>query len=350
MNDQQSFPRVSVVIPALHGNNESLNRLEEAVRSSGIPAKQLEVIAAVGIRPNGRARDAGAIRARGDVLIFMDADVSFPDPSDLRTIVEYLVDHDEVGLVGPAQQLPDSLSERKHNRAIQMARSHVEAPDQFKECDMVTHACLAIERELFLEIGMEHPNLISGTDPDLRNRVRRQGLKVGIVPDTRVEHPPETSTNSMIKKRFRMGRWSRWVKRHYPEYHLPTEPDITDETGAQKTGLTDRLGRNFSRLTQRLTNGDWWALTARLSYLAGYLFETIFKADWVEEIPYTPDPSGEPDTWTSFINALSKEGNVLFPKRADWSLPEENPFDEYWIEPNDADSAEATSDGNHPES
>lgn len=333
MKNDPSCPRVSIVIPALHGNNESLNRLEDAARSSDIPEEQLEVIAAIGIRPNGRARDAGAIRSRGDVLIFMDADVSFADPSDLRTLVEYLVDHEEVGLVGPAQQLPDSLTDRKHRRAKQMARSHVDSPEQFKECDMVTHACLAIERDLFHEIGMEHPNLISGTDPDLRNRVRQHGLKVGIVPGTRVVHPPETSTRSMLKKRFRMGRWSRWVKHHYPDYHLSTEPDITHEDEARKSGLTDRLLRNLSRIKQRITRGHWWALMARLSYLSGYLIETVFDGDWVDEISYTPEPQKDPETWKQFVQGLSGEGNVLFLKRADWSHPDDEPFDEGWLHP-----------------
>lgn len=325
MSSTTDFPTVSVVIPSLDGNQEDLNRLEEAVRDSGIPTENLEVIASIGIQPNGRARDAGAIRASGDYLIFMDADVSFPEPGNLRTLIEFLDQHEEVGLAGTAQQLPDSLSKRERNKALQIPRSHVETVNTFRESDMVTHACLAIARDRFESIGMEHPNLISGTDPDLRHRVRSRGWKVGIVPDTRVEHPPVMELGKLLKKRFRMGRWSRRVKRRYPDYHLATTPDITTPSEADRNTLLARIKRNVSQFIQQLSKGQVRGILARVAYLLGYSVESLFGGERVDDLPYTPNPESDPERWDEFLEALKQEGTVLWLKQAPWSKKDSQP-------------------------
>ncbi|MFB6356657.1 MAG: glycosyltransferase family 2 protein [bacterium] len=320
MNSQMNsspFPTVSIVIPSLCGESEHLKRLTTSALNSGIPEKRLEIVTAVGISPNGRARDVGVTRAHGDYLIFMDDDVSFPEPEDLKKLVSYVDSHPEVGLVGPAQQLPDNLSEKDRRRALQLPRSHVEVPDEFRETDMVTHACLVISRELFLDVGMEHPNLISGTDPDLRNRVRERGLKVGIVPKTRVYHPPIMGLNNLIDKNFKKGRWSRWVREHYPNYHLSTEPDVTSVPEARQNSLADRINRNLEWLRKEILNGHGWAITARLSYVTGYCFETLLSKNWVKTIPYPDPPSPEHPEWSQFLDTLEEQGEVKVLHRGD---------------------------------
>ncbi|MFB6347319.1 MAG: glycosyltransferase [bacterium] len=312
-----SSPSVSVVIPSLTRDQANLNRLKDTVIKSGLSLETLEIVAAIGVRPNGRARDVGTIQTSGDYLIFMDNDVSFPNPDDLSKLIQFLRSHDDVGLVGPAQQLPPSLSDDIKGKAFHLPRSGTESPDTFKESDMVTHACMALEREVFYEVGMEHPNLISGTDPDLRHRIRKLGLKVGLVPDTVVYHPPINNWHDLIRKNFRGGRRSRAVKRNYSDYHLPAEPDIQspEETETLDT-FTSKLTNHFSRFTQALSSGRFWWLTAQTSYLLGYSSEIIFPTEKVDPIPYPESPSPDSPEWDNFLNALRNEGRV------EWLYPE----------------------------
>lgn len=304
--------KVTVIIPSLHPDPENLDSLRETILEAGFRNGQVQILAAVGVRPNGRARDVGVLDARGEYLIFMDDDVTFPRPGDLKSLVDFLENHPEVGLVGPAQQLPPDLSEIERQRALQLPRSHVESPEEFHECDMVTHACMALRRENFLRVGMEHPNLISGTDPDLRNRIRKSGKKVGIVPGTRVYHPPITSWSDVLRKNFRGGRRSRAVLRDYPQYHLPAEPEISsqDETVCEDS-LSRKLRNHLTRLGKGITSGNLWWLSAQLSYLLGYGFETISPERKVEPIPYPDDPGPGSPGWDEFLEALRTEGEVL---------------------------------------
>jgi len=248
----------------------------------------------------------------------MDDDVSFPEPSDLKKLIDYLETHPEAGLVGPPQQLPPNLDENERRRALQMPRSHVEAPETFRECDMVTHACLALRREDFFEVGMEHPNLISGTDLDLRNRIRTTGKTVGIVPGTRVYHPPISSWSNLIDKNFRGGRRSLYVKRNYSKYHLPADPDISSPRETQRADtLSTKIINHLERLIDGLLHGKFWWLTAQLSYLAGYGYEFVRPEDKVEPIEYPEPPRpGHPD-WNNFLETLKNEGTVekIHPRR-----------------------------------
>lgn len=311
----ESFPTVTIIIPSLEGKEENLRRLSDTICRSGIPNDKQEIIAVVNVSPNGRARNVGAIHANGEYLVFIDDDVTFPDAGDLRRIVGFLDDREAVGLCGPAQQLPPGLSDLEHQRAVQMPRNHVESVDTFIETDMVTHACLAISRNVFFEIGMEHPNLISGTDPDLRHRVRSRGLKVGLVPNTTVYHPPVTGWRDHLRSNFLGGRRSRAVRREYPSYHFSADPDRTTLEEPDENTLTDRLIRQGSYLGRRLLQGHAWALAAQFSYQVGYTWETLFPRRWVEPIPY-PEPPSDNDSaeWENFIEALRREGEVRFLK------------------------------------
>lgn len=308
---QTKRPFVSVVIPSLRGESRNLNRLRKTVLESGIPHGELEILSAIGVSPNGRARDVGTLYASGKYLLFMDEDVSLPDPEDLATLIDFLESNADIGLVGPAQQIPPETPKRIRERALQMPRAHSEAPETFKECDMVTHACLALKRSTFVEVGMEHPNLISGTDPDLRNRVRKKGLKVGIVPDTRVYHPPINSWSQLIRKNFIGGRRSRSVKCNYEQYHLPAEPDIeTPDQSEYLDQLGSKVTQHLKRFVRGVLQGHGWWLTAQLSYLLGYGSEILYPTRKVEPIPYPDPPKPSENDWKRFLAALENEGTV----------------------------------------
>lgn len=304
------FPTVSVVIPSLEGQSSNLERLRDTILSSGIPKNRLEIIATIGVSPNGRARDVAVPQTSGEYLICMDDDVSFPDPADLKQVVEFLDTHDDVGLCGPAQQLPEDLSRTERRRAQQIPRTHTESSGTFRETDMVTHACLSMPRKLFIEIGMEHPNLISGTDPDLRYRVRKAGYRVGLVPDTRVVHPPIKNATELIEANFNGGRQSKWVQRNYGDYHLKADPKMTDESEYKHSGKLNKLTRHIASFGSRLFNVQEWALLAQLSYIAGYSYELVAPRDWVDPIPYPEPPDPESPKWEEFLDALKNEGEV----------------------------------------
>lgn len=309
-SDRLPFPSVTVVIPSLHGRDCDLDRLRRTVLDSSLPVDRVEILAAIGVVPNGRARDVAVVQSRGDYLILIDDDASFPDASDLRTLVEFMEGRSDVGLAGPAQQIPPSLSRSIRQRARQIPRQHVEAPSEFRETDMVTHACMIIRRSLFRQVGMEHPNLISGTDPDLRRRVRERGYKVGLVPNTRVYHPPVKGWWEWCTTNYQGGRNSCRVRRDYPGYHLKTPPDGASGAGTRNS-ILQRVAHHLNHLGQRLGAGQVWALIGQLGYLAGYFRETLLPTDPpFEPIPYPDPPTPEHPEWPAFEKALQNEGTV----------------------------------------
>jgi GT2 family glycosyltransferase len=268
-------PEVSVIIPSVDGvRGGNVERLMNQLRNQTYTA--IEIILVTNVHPNGRARNEGARKARGKILVCIDDDVTLGHSGIISNLVHALNSDDRIGLVGISKLIPTDSTwfQRKCAREIPRSTSPVYA--QPTEGDLVDHMCLAIRRDLFFEIGMENEHLVRGTDPDLRYRLRQAGYRIVIAPNSWGYHPMPGSPGRMLKMYFRNGMGSSWVQMHYPELAFHDAEDHTAPFRAQ----TSRVHRIASFAWGQLRNlimGRVFYFAARLSYAAGFLYGAMSR-------------------------------------------------------------------------
>jgi len=138
------------------------------------------------------------------------------------------------------------------------------------ESDLVTHACLAIPRELYWEIGGESEILPRGTDPDLRNRLRKAGYSILLVPNTAVGHPAPENWEVLFNTAFRNGEGSAEVGRYYFKYALPTSADYLEPMRDVEDSL-ERAKGWLNRTLDSVRKRHWIRLGYELGYFAGWV-------------------------------------------------------------------------------
>ena len=70
------MPKVSIIIPSMDGYRDgNVPKLKESLSEQTY--KDFEIHVVVGISPNGRARNEGVKRTTGEILVFIDDDVTF---------------------------------------------------------------------------------------------------------------------------------------------------------------------------------------------------------------------------------------------------------------------------------
>lgn len=269
IRDGGENPAASVIIPSLDGNRSgNLEFLLEDLASQS--PGDFEILVVEGVRPNGRARNAGAAEASGRYLVFIDDDVRLGHPDVLANLLNALSTNRDLGLTGPSQLPPPDATLFQRAAARQLARSLFPVVDRLTDTDMVTHMCLAISAELWKEVGGEHHDLVRGTDPDLRDRVRRSGLRVAVAPATWAYHPPPQDLATLLRSSWRGGRGAAWVRRHHPGAAFDVPSGIFSGR-APVRGSWYRAARFFGRLAGETLGGRFLATASDIAYAAGYL-------------------------------------------------------------------------------
>ena len=262
-------PEVSVVIPSLDGKRGGnvdalLNDLK------GQTYKSIEIILSIGESPNGHARNVGCEIARGQYLVFIDDDVTLGDEYVLQNIIEPLASRDDIGMTGPAQQIPPGANWFQHWSGKQIPRSLSAIVDEITDSDMVSHMCLAMPKKLFEKVGKESGWLLAGTDPDLRHRVRQAGYRVVVVPHTWAYHPAPESMKSLLNFAYKKGSYTAWQYRFARDLMYDAPDGHTGEFKAQTT-LGYRVARKVGRMCMELVSLRPLGLIFDMVYTVGYV-------------------------------------------------------------------------------
>ncbi|MEM2341591.1 MAG: glycosyltransferase [Candidatus Bathyarchaeia archaeon] len=185
MSERNSL-RISVVIPTLQESEYIGDMLSDLVKSS----KDLEIIVVDGgstdgtvdiakrftdkvyildKRGIGRARNYGASKANGDILIFMDADIKFPIDFAEKIILAFR-DKNVIGVICNIMPLDPSPFEeaffRFYNFLLHLF-TYFKPHSQGK--------FFAVRREAFLKVGGFNENLPCIEDHDLALRLSKIG-------------------------------------------------------------------------------------------------------------------------------------------------------------------------------
>lgn len=202
-------PTVSIVIPSLHGGASAL---QESIENQTLTPGEVEIITQV--KPAGRARNEGARRTSGEVLVFIDDDVVLGHDEVLRNLVSNLDAAFDIGVVGASYRIPPHSSWFQRWAAREVPRVQLPIVEQPLETNpdpqsgyycLVSSACCAMRRAIFEEAGGFSEELIAGEDPEFFIRVRRLGYRLILAPHTWVWHPAPTTLPALLRKHFFYG-------------------------------------------------------------------------------------------------------------------------------------------------
>lgn len=262
-------PRVSVVIPSWDGDRKgNVAKLLNQLQNQTWKGCEVEVVK--GVSPNGKARNVGARKTRGEILIFLDDDVTLGHDRVIEGLVRALDENPNLGLVGPSMLVPENANAFQKAYARQISRNLSPVVKELTESDMVCHMGLAIRRNLYEKLGGENEEIVRGTDPDLRHRVRAAGFRVALAPDSWAFHPPPQDWKSMLKGSFWNGAGSAWVSRHHPEFAYETASNAIGQF-EERRGLLFRALRFAGEIASACLRGHWVKLGYRIAYGAGWL-------------------------------------------------------------------------------
>lgn len=160
-------------------------------------------------KPNtgpGDSRNFGSARASGDYLVFFDSDCVIPSDY-LFTVNQHLTNHPLVAYGGPDKAHADfSTLQTAINYSMTSflttggIRGHAKDSDSFQPRSFN----MGIQRQAFEQVG-GFSNIHPGEDPDLAIRLRKLGLRTGLIPEAWVFHKRRTNLGSFAKQVYKFG-------------------------------------------------------------------------------------------------------------------------------------------------
>lgn len=277
------LPTATVVI-ASHNRPDGLAACVEAIAAGGVPEGTelvvvddgsqppvvsdtvrwpgpLRVVRLHGIGPGG-ARNAGALRATGEILLFTDDD-TLPQVNWISAAVDHLARHPRaIAVEGPVESPPWDPLYAYSIRA--------DVGGHYWTCN------IAYRRETFMALGGFRADVYPsahGEDRDLALRALERG-SIDFIPTMRITHSPRTMTPHDFRRRARLDRSSLILdaltesERHRPG--LLGEPRIYSmlwaarrwyivlrSPEARATASTRRFVR-FVRVAAPALATSWW--------------------------------------------------------------------------------------------
>jgi cellulose synthase/poly-beta-1,6-N-acetylglucosamine synthase-like glycosyltransferase len=224
-------PRLSVIVPVRDGSGFLADSLP-ALRASDLRADEWELIvvddgstdasadvagryadAVVRLsRPHGPAlaRNRGAERARGEILVFIDADVSV-HRGVLRGFSEIFAREPDVaaafGAYDASPRAPGLVSQYRN---LLHHRVHAENRG---DAETFWTGCGAIRREVFAETGGFDETAQPIEDIELGYRARALGHRIALRPEIQGTHLKRWTLGSMVRTDL-FGRGVTWMRLH----------------------------------------------------------------------------------------------------------------------------------------
>ena len=275
---------ISIIVPSFDGyRGGNVPKLLDDLKRQSLKGFELHIVQ--GIKPNGRARNEGVKLAKGDYLVFIDDDVRLGNEFVIENLIKALKQDEDIGIAGTSRLLPPDANKFQKRASMELPRSIFPVVKNMVETDMATHDCMAIRRQVYESVGGENERLVRGTDPDLRYRIRKNGLKVVVIPDTWIYHPLPDNVNSLIQKGFKNGIGAAWVFRNFPELAYET-PEGNVRNFVPKRNFMDRAVRGLMRILLALVTFKFILLTYRLAYACGDITGLFRSDEEIEEITF----------------------------------------------------------------
>ncbi|HEX2129249.1 MAG TPA: glycosyltransferase [Solirubrobacterales bacterium] len=231
-----SRPTVSIVVP-FRGDEDYASRLRRILGTlelaagdelivadntdEGIAGPTLgpaaKVVRATGEASSYHARNSGARSARGEWILFLDADCSAPGDLLDRYFAEPVPDDCGVlaGSIDGLEEQRGLLARYTRDRGFYDGQRGIGA-NGAEEGGAAPGANLLIRRRAFDEIGGFVEGIRSAGDFDLCWRLQAAGWRLLRRPAARVHHRHREDLRSFLAMLARYGAGARWMARRYP--------------------------------------------------------------------------------------------------------------------------------------
>lgn len=202
------IPEFAVVIPSLAGEIAALRASIE--RQTWQPC-QIEV--AVGVRPNGKARNLATAKTSAPLLVFIDDDAVLANDDAFEQLLMPLITDASIGVTGASKLIPPDapwfqrwvareIPRIEHAVVSQPLESNPDPPSFYCE---ITTTCCAMRRAVYDDVGGFSNDLVRGVDTEFFTRVRRNGYRFMLVPHTWTWHPAPANLWALLRKHWLYG-------------------------------------------------------------------------------------------------------------------------------------------------
>jgi lipopolysaccharide/colanic/teichoic acid biosynthesis glycosyltransferase/glycosyltransferase involved in cell wall biosynthesis len=162
------------------------------------------------------ARNAGIEAAKGEIVLFTDADCE-PAPDWIEQITHPLLDSEIAGVKGVYRTRQKELVARfaqleYEDKYVRMA--------QRDRIDFVDTYSAAYRRDILLANGGFDPHLEVDEDQELSFRLARKGYQMVFAPQAIVYHRHVTSLREYWQRKFEIGYWKALLLNWHPERTL----------------------------------------------------------------------------------------------------------------------------------
>jgi len=200
----QTAPRDSYEI--IVADDGSADKTREVAESRGV-----RVVTQPNLGP-AAARNLGARHARGDLLLFIDAD-SVPDARCIEAMAAAFADPDLAGASGEKKTRQKNLWARLVQIEYDYKYDRLAAHPTI---DFVDSSTAAYRRDILLSNGGFDPNLKEAEDVDLSFRLAERGYRLILIPEAITYHTHPESLAHYLRRKFQYARGRAMVYRRYP--------------------------------------------------------------------------------------------------------------------------------------
>lgn len=186
----------------------------DSLKNADYDPKNYEIIVEVGKNPSEN-RNRGIKRAKGEILAFIDDDVSVHKDL-LKKADNFFKNNPEIEVVGGPQLTPknDPFFAKATGAVLSSFLGTYVMSNRYKKGklnldaneDSLTSAICFVRRNVFDKIEGFNPLLFPGEDPELFARMKSNGIKMAYDPELIVYHRRRSTYLSFCKQFFKYGQ------------------------------------------------------------------------------------------------------------------------------------------------
>ncbi len=210
---------IGACLDALLAQSAPRDLYEIIVVDDGSTDKTRQVVESRGVKtltqPNrgaAAARNLGAQNARGDILLFIDAD-SVPDARWVEAMVAPFADSSIAGASGEKKTRQTNL----WARYVQLEYDYkYDRMDAHRTTDFIDSSTAAYRREIFLSNHGFDTTLMEAEDTDLSFRLSERGCAMVLARDAIVYHTHPESLGEYLRRKYHYAIWRTIIYARYP--------------------------------------------------------------------------------------------------------------------------------------